>query len=195
MSTTGRTPLFDDLPELATERLVLRKLHPGDLDRLHEQNSDPEVARYMGWSVSSTLEQSREFLDETIERYDRHYPAPWGIELRAENLLVGRCGFETWHLIDSRAEISFALARRHWGSGYMTEALRAVIDYGFGTVGLNRIEGVCDRDNRASARVMQRSGMLLEGIHRQQKFAHGAFRDMMMHAILRQEWEAKGFIM
>jgi ribosomal-protein-alanine N-acetyltransferase len=195
VSTTGRTPLFEDLPLLGTDRLLLRKLRPDDLDRLHTINSDPEVARYMGWRASESLDESREYLDDTLERYDRHYPAPWGIELQSASLLVGRCGFETWHLADSRAEVSFALARPYWGAGYATEALRAVIDYGFADVGLNRIEGQCARENVASMRVMEKNGMRLEGIHRQQRFAQGTFRDMVVLAILRQEWESKGFTM
>jgi [ribosomal protein S5]-alanine N-acetyltransferase len=189
------SPLFDELPELVTPRLVLRKLGQGDLEALHEQNSDGEIARYMGWRATTSVEESREYLDDALERYDRHYPAPWGIALRRTGTLIGRCGFETWHLSDARAEISFALARRYWGNGYMREALAAMFAYGFDRVGLNRIEGRCDRRNERSAAVMRLSGMSLEGIHRQQRYSDGLFHDMMSFAILREEWASKGFIM
>jgi ribosomal-protein-alanine N-acetyltransferase len=148
----------------------------------------------MGWRATDSIEESRDFLDDTLERYDRHYPAPWGIALRDDGLLIGRCGFETWHLGDARAEISFALARRFWGNGYMREALSTVIDYGFRTVELNRIEGHCDRENERSARAMAGVGMTLEGIHRERRYSEGRFHDMMTFAILRREWASKGFI-
>ncbi len=77
----------------------------------------------------------------------------------------------------------------------MSEALGAVIRHAFETMQLNRLEGRCDSDNRASARVMQKNGMLLEGIHRQQQYSNGSYRDMMVFAILREEWQAQQTIM
>ncbi len=70
----------------------------------------------------------------------------------------------------------------------MTEAVRAVIAFGFRTLQLNRIEARCEIKNIASARVMEKAGMKFEGILRQHAFYKGAFRNFKMYSILRKEW-------
>jgi len=70
----------------------------------------------------------------------------------------------------------------------MTEAIRAVIHFGFREMGLNRIEGRCRVDNVASARVMEKAGMEMEGVLRQHVYAKGSFHDMKVYAVLREEW-------
>ena len=88
----------------------------------------------------------------------------------------------------ARAEIGYALARKYWGQGLMTEAVRAMLDYGFNLLRLNRIEARCDVENIASWRVMEKAGMKFEGVLRQNIFLHGRPRDARMYGILREEW-------
>ena len=92
----------------------------------------------------------------------------------------------------ARGEIGYALARKYWGQGLMTEAVRAMLDYGFNTLHLNRIEARCDVENAGSWRVMEKVGMKFEGVLRQNIMLHGRARDARMYAILREDWAAAG---
>ena len=87
------------------------------------------------------------------------------------------------------AEIGYCLSKKHWGQGIMTEALKAVIDYLFSEVGLNRIVARHNVHNLASGRVMQKSGMTFEGVQRQSgKDNKGNYCDLAHYSILRGEW-------
>jgi ribosomal-protein-alanine N-acetyltransferase len=70
----------------------------------------------------------------------------------------------------------------------MTEAVRAVIRFGFRTMNLNRIQGRCEVENIASVRVMEKAGMRLEGVLREHEYSAGKYLDIVMYSILRREW-------
>ena len=180
--------VFGDLPAVATDRLLLRKLEEGDLADLFAYASDPEVAKHTSWPAHKTIEDSREFLNYVLGLYRQAEVAPWGVVF--EGKLVGTCGFLDWYLHSSWAEIGYALSSGYWGRGLMTEAVRAVISFGFRTMSLNRIQGRCEVENVASIRVMEKAGMKLEGVLREHVYSEGRFLDIGMYAILRREWKA-----
>lgn len=182
--------VFGDLPSLETERLLLRKMRLDDAGDLFEYASDPEVARYTTWEAHKTIDDSRTALSHWMELYNTGQVAPWGMEHKRDGKLIGTCGFVHWNPRHARAEVAYALSRQYWGKGYTAEAVRAVIAFGYHTMGLNRIEARCDVPNVASARVMEKAGMKLEGVLRQQMFVKGEYVDMKMYSILRVEWAA-----
>jgi ribosomal-protein-alanine N-acetyltransferase len=184
---TSTPNAFPELPILKTERLILRKMTLDDAEDLFAYASDSEVAKYVTWEPHGTIEDSRAFLQDVLERYEKRLPANWGLVLKATGRLVGTCGFMSWFPAQGRAEIGFALGRRHWGQGFMTEAVRQVILWGFSKCGLNRIEGECKPENLASARVMEKCGMTFEGVLRQFVFAKGQHHDVRLYSVLRQE--------
>jgi [ribosomal protein S5]-alanine N-acetyltransferase len=97
-------------------------------------------------------------------------------------------GYNYWHRKDRRASVGYDLARAYWKQGIMTEALQAVIDFGFERMDLNRIEADCAVENEASARVLLRIGFRQEGIQREQYFEAGRFWDLRLFALLRREY-------
>jgi ribosomal-protein-alanine N-acetyltransferase len=84
------------------------------------------------------------------------------------------------------------VAKEHWNRGYCTEAARTLITYGFSSLGLNRIQAMHFPRNPASGRVMQKLGMTREGQLRQYVCNRGTFEDLMLHSILRREFEGTG---
>ncbi len=183
--------VFGDLPSLETERLLLRKLRLEDAGDLFEYASDPAVSRYTTWEAHKAIEDSRAVLSHWIDLYNTRQMAPWGVEHKGNAKLIGTCGFVSWAPRHARAEVAYALSRPYWGKGYTTEAVRAVIAFGFNMMGLNRIEARCDPLNVASVRVMEKAGMKFEGALRQQMFVKGVYVDRMMYSILRAEWAAE----
>jgi RimJ/RimL family protein N-acetyltransferase len=102
------------------------------------------------------------------------------------------CGLVELRDIDrehSLGEMSFWLAVDAWGQGYMSEAVQAVVRYGFEGLGLNRLYAYQMLRNPASGRVLEKNGFKLEGLLRQRVRKWGQFEDVALWAILRQQWQ------
>ncbi len=181
-----------DLPELRTARLRLRKLRQDDAPAVFEYASDPQLTTYVLWEPHSSLGDSRRFLDMVLSQYQKAEPPTWGLEILERGPLIGTCSFVALAPEHARGEIGYALARKYWRQGYMSEAVRAVLKFGFAALGLNRIEARCDPENVGSWRVMEKVGMKFEGVLRQNIVLHGRPRDARMYAILREEFEESG---
>lgn len=186
--------IFRNLKTLETERLILRKMTLEDAEDMFEYASDPDVAKYTTWDAHQSIKDSKFFLEIVVERYKNRQITDWGIVHKEEGKLIGTCGFAECHLFHSRAEIGYALSRKYWRQGYMSEAVTAIIRFGFQTMNLNRIEARCEVENIASARVMEKVGMQFEGILRQHIFTKGKYCDLKIYSILRQDffWEQYG---
>ncbi len=113
----------------------------------------------------------------------------WGITRKSEPSLIGSCGyygFHTWHL---RAGIGYELAQPFWRQGIMAEALRAILELGFGGIGLNRIEAVVMPENEASIKLLEKLGFHNEGILKEyENRGDKGFIDLCMLSILKREW-------
>lgn len=147
---------------LKTERLRLRKVKPTDAEAIfHEYAQDPEVTKYVSWQAHQSLDETRDYVRSCLLAWETGKAFNWVIEHRQENRLMGmiiaRVDPEKW-------ELGFVLSRRYWGEGYMTEAVKAVVDWAQRRGGIYRVWAVCDVDNLASARVMEKAGMQREGI-------------------------------
>jgi ribosomal-protein-alanine N-acetyltransferase len=180
--------VFRNLPPLRTERLLLRPLGLDDAAAMFAYASDPEVTRYVTWPAHRTVDDSLAFLHSVIEAYKRDEVAPWGVVLRAGGVLIGTCGFVDYQPARQRAELGYALGRLSWGQGYMSEAVRAVIAFGFNHLKLNRVEAMCEPPNIGSSRVMEKVGMTYEGLLREYLCYQGRCRDLKIYSILRREW-------
>jgi ribosomal-protein-alanine N-acetyltransferase len=181
--------VFADLPDLETERLLLRKMRLDDAEAVFAYASDPEVTRYVLWETHLSVEDSKKVLRLATEGYARGDFGGWGVVLKDDGAFVGTCGVDVGYAPDhARAELGYVLSREHWGMGLMPEAVRAVIRFGFERMGLNRMEARCIAENTASARVMEKAGMTLEGTLREREFIKGAYRDIKLYSILRREY-------
>jgi ribosomal-protein-alanine N-acetyltransferase len=179
--------VHEDLPDLETDRLVLRRMTLNDAEAVFAYASDPEVTRYVLWDTHRSIQDSRAFLELAISKYDGGGEPDWGIVYKGDHRFVGTCGIVSWEPDHARAEIGYTLSRDYWGRGLAPEAVRAMIYFGFGRMDLNRIEARCIAENTASARVMQKAGMTREGKLRQREFIKGAYRDMELYSILKSE--------
>jgi len=143
---------------LETPRLLLRPLEPGDLDRLTEIWTDPEVARLLLTQPRSRAEVA-ERLDAMLE-HARCF-GMWALALRASGELIGRCGFYPYAGADGRVEpeLAYLLAREHWGAGLASEAARAALDALFRRHRPARAIALVRPEHAASRRVLEKVGM------------------------------------
>lgn len=177
--------LFTPFPILSTSRLILRALRPSDLNDLYEYASDPQIDQYVPWDHYKNFEEARENLNEFLEEYEKDGLGAWGIEHRADRKLIGIINTSIPHRVHRRVEVGYTIAHAHWGQGLATEALQALIHFGFEKMELLRIEAVILPQNTASARVLLKAGMQFEGLLRHYQVWKGQPRDLQMYAIVK----------
>lgn len=136
----------------------------GDATSIFEQYAqDPDVTRYLIWRPHKRIEETRDFLRRCISFWKSGVAFPWVLIQKKDNRLVGMVEIR----VDGhRVELGYVLARPYWGNGYMAEAVRAIIDWVLSRDELYRVWAVCDVENRASARVLEKVGMQREGLLR-----------------------------
>jgi ribosomal-protein-alanine N-acetyltransferase len=102
--------------------------------------------------------------------------------------LIGTISIHSIHENFQRGEVGYALAKRYWNQGYVTEALQAVVDFSFGIVGFNRLEAHHSIYNPASGAVLIKAGFQHEGVLRQYYRSNDGYQDSSMYAILLKDW-------
>ena len=115
-----------------------------------------------------------------------------GIERLDDGRLLGHCSLFNLLSQCRRAELGYGLAHDSWGHGYMHEALRALLHFGFSGLDLNRVEADIDPRNTRSARSLKRLGFKLEGRLRQRWIVDGEVSDSALYGLLLSDWQARG---
>lgn len=179
--------LVRNIPEIGTERLLIRPLEMSDEADVFAYARDPEVARHTLWEPHESIRDTLAFLAFVAEQHRTGRAFIWGIAYRAELRVIGTIGLTNYMAQHARAELGFAIGRPYWNQGYTTEAVRAVLSFGLRDLGLNRIEAFCKVENIGSARVMEKSGMRFEGVLRQREYIKGHYEDLKLYAILDED--------
>lgn len=162
--------------KLQTERLTLRPFREDDVQALYDYSKDEPVGRNAGWKPHESLQES----DDILHLVFLDQPSVWAIERRSDRRLIGSIGLVTdsARQYGSARSLGYALGIRYWGQGYMTEAVRAVIRYGFEKMSLDVISATCYPDNPASRRVLEKCGFQHEGtLHRAELLYNGEVKD------------------
>jgi [ribosomal protein S5]-alanine N-acetyltransferase len=176
---------------LPAKNVTLRYLSETDLPAIYDIFSDPEVMRYWSYPPWTDRAQAQQWLRNVQEDYRAQDAFQLGIERQADHVLVGTCALFQFHIPSRRAEIGYALGRPYWGSGYMHNALQALLHYAFETLDLNRLEADIDPRNLASAKTLERLGFQKEGQLRERWIVNGEISDTWLYGLLRREWQAR----
>lgn len=185
MSTTQLT--------LSTERLLL---HCWDIDALN--------ALFENHTLAGQQEKIMECTGWSTERYEKHLTnykegfvngkkpvVLFVLELKSTGEKIGNCGFHNWFKDHQRAELGYDIfADHHKRQGYMTEALRAIIEYGFTAMQLNRIEACTSEENIASQKSLAKFNFKKEGLMRSHHFKNEIFHDSLLFALLRNDYNS-----
>lgn len=175
---------------LQTTRLTLRPPRRGDEDGLFAIHSDPEVMRYFSEPPWTDPDRPARQIDDDAGRFEREESFRFAIVLNDTGRQVGNCSLHALHRQNRRAEIGYALARSHWGHGYMHEALQALLGFAFTDLDLHRLEADIDPRNVASATALKRLGFQEEGLLRERWIVDGAVSDSALYGLLRRNWQA-----
>lgn len=175
---------------LNATRLVLRRLREADAPVIFEIFSDPNVTRYWSRPALTEVGQASAYIHSIQEGYAEGSVLQLGLERKEDGLLLGTCTLFHLDWSNRRGEIGYALAHRHWGQGWMHEALQVLIRYAFEELDLQRLEADIDPRNLTSARSLERLGFLREGLLRERWIVDGEVSDTGFYGLLRREWQA-----
>jgi [ribosomal protein S5]-alanine N-acetyltransferase len=178
---------FTTFPTLTTARLVLREVVAADAPDVFIFRSDPEVQKYNSEPMKDVAEATA-LIDELQQGYKDQQSLSWGITLRTEPRVLGLCSIHQWDRYHRRAEIGYDLARSQWGQGIGTEAVGAIVRFGFEQLAVHRLEAYTIIDNFASVRMLEKLGFQLEGVRRDYSWEEdGLFHGSGVFGLLRHE--------
>ena len=173
---------------IETDRLRLRRFRIEDAKDMYENwASDPEVTKYLTWPVHGNVEITKKLLTDWVSRYEDGGYFNWAMELKENGSVIGNISVVKLNENTEAADMGYCMGKAYWGRGLMPEALKAVMDYLFDEAGLNRIAACHDVNNPRSGRVMDKTGMTQEGIHRAAGKNNQGICDEVWHAILRRD--------
>ena len=160
-----------ELACIQTARLLLRPFELNDAADVFEYASNPQVSRFTTFTTAETLADSEAFIAMVLARGDEEHT--WAIRLLSDTRVIGAIEFKL--MSETDAEFHYVLAEEHWNRGLMTEAARAVLDWGrSGYPSLRHIGTRAMSENLASQRVMEKCGLRLEGVRKIQVEKFGA---------------------
>ncbi|WP_079507579.1 GNAT family N-acetyltransferase [Mesobacillus jeotgali] len=181
----GLENVFEQFPLLETERFSLRELKTEDAPHLFGYFSQDIVTKYYNLENFTEEQQAFDLINKFSQGFIEKRQIRWGAELKDTGKVVGTCGFHAIDIKHFKAEIGYELHPDYWGKGMMPEITKAILRFGFGTMGLNRIEALYHPNNEQSWNVLKKSGFEYEGTLRKRWLDKGKFVDAAIASIIK----------
>ncbi len=175
-------------PTLRTARLRLRPFADTDAVALFALHTNAHVLRYWDSSPWSDRARAGRFLATCRRLENEGTGARVAVERHGDGTFVGWCGLTRWNPDYRSAALGYCLDDAAWGQGYATEAARALLQWAFDTLSLNRVQAETDTRNAASARVLEKLGFVREGTLREDCIVDGEVSDSWVFGLLRRDW-------
>jgi ribosomal-protein-alanine N-acetyltransferase len=179
---------FHPFPILSTERLRLRRISTNDLPGVLAMRGDAEIMRYIPRPLVTTPEEGLAHIATIENAVEQNLAVNWVMTLKDHDDFMGIIGLYRIQAENHRAELGYMLLPSYHGQGYITEAIGAVLAYGFDVVNFHSIEAVIDPDNIASERVLQKSGFVKEAHILENELWDGKFWDTVIYSLLKRNF-------
>jgi ribosomal-protein-alanine N-acetyltransferase len=172
--------------ELLSGRLKLRFIELSDLHSIHCLHSLPETDEFNTLGIPENSEETKTIIESWILAHGQEEILNYTFAIKEinTNLFIGLFGLKLWPKKNRRGEVWYKLHSDHWGKGYATEALNLVLDFGFDTLNLHRIQAGCAVANIGSIKVLEKAGMIREGRGRQLLPLKSGWSDNFEYSIL-----------
>ena len=175
---------FDIFPVLETERLILKAISMEFVDDIFRQRSKKEVMQY----IARPLLQSKSDAQDLIKNYEflfeQNITISWAIVLKEKSQMIGTVGFPRVNKDNHRGEVGYSLDTDYWYKGYMNEALKRVLAYGFEELHFHSIEAMIHPDNKSSSDLVKKHGFVKEAYFKQYTYFDGKFLDVEVYSLL-----------
>ncbi|RZJ33381.1 MAG: N-acetyltransferase [Flavobacterium sp.] len=174
--------------ELETERLLLKPITPKIIEDLFSSKTQKTIIDFFQFSEDDFQDLKLKF-EKGMETYRISFFYFLLVE-KSSNQILGECGFHTWNMSHNRADIFYSLRNDHSkNKGYMTEALKMVLQFGFQNLNLHRVQALVASYNIPSLKLLKKFNFTKEGIARQDYIVDGVHEDSECHSLLKQEWQ------
>jgi ribosomal-protein-alanine N-acetyltransferase len=185
------------VPTLMTERLELSAIQSEDAESYFALCSDADVMRTFGLLPHASIENTHSLISYLERELEAQRMIRWAVRERGGNgELIGDVGF--WRYVPERrrAEIGSKLAARFWNKGYMTEAMRAAMDFGFKQMRLNSIEGNADPENLGSLKMLAKLGYEREGLVKEHTYCpyRERYFDTILYSVRASQWKVNSHV-
>jgi ribosomal-protein-alanine N-acetyltransferase len=176
-------------PEIIeTPRLLLKGFSPADMRSVFEQHSKPEIKKILGHRSEEDYLKEESKHKNGYSCYNRSFVL-FLLTDKTSGRIIGRCGIHNWNADHKRAEVGYVMEDADYKrKGLMTEALEAVIGYGFDKMDLQRLEALVGKENTASLRLMEKFNFIQEGVLRKHYYIAGESQDSVLFSVLHEEY-------
>ena len=181
-------PFGDSLPDLRTGRLRLRHPRATDADAVFSIFGDLRAMRYWSHEPLESFDAAHDYLESIDEGFAERSLFQWAITELGNDLLIGTVTLTAWDRVNRHAEVGFVLHPSQWGKGIASEAVRAVLTFGFERMNLHRVEAELDPRNTASARLLDRLRVEKEGLLRERWYLYDEWCDSALYGLLRRDF-------
>ncbi len=174
---------------IETERLILRKFTIEDAEDMYKNWAcEDKVTKYLTWPTHPSVEVSKSVINMWEKESDSLNYYQWCIELKETGEAIG--SISVVHILEeiNAVEVGYCIGKRFWGLGITSEAFTALITFFFKEMQVNRIEARHDLNNPNSGKVMEKCGLIKEGIKRQGDKNNTGICDVVLYGLVREDW-------
>ncbi len=173
----------EKFPILQSERFTLRQFVDSDLENVFKGLSHPDIIKYYGISFD-TLEATKEQMTWFADLEKNGNGIWWAVCAKEGGKFLGAGGLNNLSKVSQKAEIGFWLLSENWGRGIMTEAMPLIINHAFSNIGLHRIEGFVEPENRNCKNALAKLNFKLEGTMQECEIKNGKFISLDIYSII-----------
>ncbi|WP_277678311.1 GNAT family N-acetyltransferase [Gracilibacillus dipsosauri] len=176
-------------PKIETTRLILRRMALSDAQKVFNHwLSDERVSDNRVSAAHKTVIETMERVEKIVKNYDRKEFCWWAIERKVNGELIGEIDLYDFDNYTGNCEVSYSIGHTWWNQGYATEALKAVVEFGFRYMNIHKIAAAHNTDNPASGKVMVKAGLVQEGVIRHMiRNAKNQYKDCAVYGIIQEE--------
>lgn len=178
------TSIFETFPLLETPRITLRDIRPEDAEPIFEMRSNGRVNQFIPRGNMRSHEAALELVTRSRQAYQSRQAIGWSGILRDRPEIIGTCGFNHIDFDNLRAEIGGEMGLRYWGKKLATEAVSAIIRFGFQIMNLHTIEAKVAPGNRSAIFLLEQTGFQKEAHFKDRIYFNGTFSDMAVYTLL-----------
>lgn len=179
---------FKSFPTIETDRLILRKATQHDANDILELYAHKDVVQHLPLELFSSLADAKEEISWYEKIFLEQTGLRWVIEDKISNKVIGTCGYLNYEADHNRIEIGYDLSPESWGKGIMTEALKAILDFAFHNMSINKVEAQITSENDSSLHLLKKLNFKHDGILREHEFEKGRYIDLMIYSLLASEY-------
>ncbi|WP_333809751.1 GNAT family N-acetyltransferase [Flavobacterium sp.] len=180
---------FSPFPILESERLQFRRLTDADAPEIFALRSNPEIMKYIPRPLATTIEDALAHIKLINEKIDENIDINWAVTEKGNDKCIGLMGFYRTQPENFRTELGYMISPEHKGKGYVTEAVKTLLDFAFNTLNFHSIEAVIDSRHIASERVLQKNGFEKEAHFKENFFYNNEFTDTVIYSLLKRNFK------